>query len=93
MSDLSAKVWDAAGNLWQDLTTRYARKLGQVTITSSNQSGSVTDAGFADGDPWYFMLGATQVYGEPRVSFSGNTMTWTATGLGTFSGTLFYGVR
>lgn len=88
-----AQFWDASGNLIIDFTTRTGFVLGRVDIDTGNQSGSVTNSAFADGGPFFFFL-STGSLGQPMptVSFSGTTMTWTSLGLGTYIGSLFYGI-
>lgn len=86
------QAWDASGALIIDITTRTGFVIGSVAINLFNQSGSVTNAGFADGSPFYFIVAATGESGRyPQVSFSGNTMTWTQSTAANFAGTIFYG--
>lgn len=74
-----------------DTAYRTGFILGSVTISAGNQSGSVTDANFANGTPFYYMISTTSNVGnEPKITFSGTTMTWTATTSG-FAGIIYYG--
>lgn len=84
------QIWDASGNLIVDTTSRLARIIDSVTITSSNMSGSVNNARLAEGEGFYFLAGSND--NMPTVSFSGTTMTWTQFATG-WVGRLFYGVR
>ncbi|PZR83595.1 MAG: hypothetical protein DI537_34685 [Stutzerimonas stutzeri] len=83
------QVWDASGTLIFDTGAALFRELGAVSIGSGNNSGSVTDAGFAEGLSMWFIIGA-QLDNYPDISFSGTTLTWSANGT-PFSGTLYYG--
>ena len=87
------QAWDASGNLIIDLSTRTGFVLGNVAINSGNQTGSLTDAGLADGTPFYFNVADTgESSRHPFVSFSGTTMSWTKSTATNFTGTIFYGV-
>lgn len=83
------QVWDASAALIFDTSAALFRELGVVAIGSDNNSGSVTDAGFSEGLPMWFVI-STQLDNYPDISFSGTTLTWTANGT-PFSGTLYYG--
>jgi hypothetical protein len=92
------QVWDAAGNLVVDITTRLSRFLGSVNSGTSGGSISVPD--LAQGTPFYFVIisgGAVPVgsFG-PEVTFSGTnntTMSWSfASGRTPLAATIYYGV-
>lgn len=85
------EVWDAGGNLIMEYTTRTGRIMGSVTVGVGNQSGSVTDASFGDGQGFYFNAGGSDH--QPTVSIAGTTLTWTQSPYGTWAGTIYYGVR
>lgn len=88
------QLWDAAGNLIVDYTTRCGLVLGRVDVGTGNQSGSVSNGGLADGAPFYFCIAEGDMgQKQPNVSFSGTTMSWSAAGFGTYTGSIFYGVR
>lgn len=69
------QINDEAGNLIVDITTRLNRVIGRVDVNKVN--GSVSNAGFAEGIPYFVMLGQDIGLVSPNVTFSGNTMTWT----------------
>lgn len=70
------QVWDASGNLIIDITQRLGRVLGVATLTSPTD-GSVTDAGFGTGTPfWACIPVATGRALVPDLSISGNTLSW-----------------
>ncbi len=73
-------------------TGRSGFVLGTVNIGSGNASGSVSDANLGYGEPFAVVLG-TPIEGQPTVSISGTTVTWTDAYSGFWTGTLFYGVR
>lgn len=82
-------VLDAGGVEQLNTSVRVGKLLGSTTVSSS---GSLTDAGFSTGTPWYIAV-PTTAGGAPSwfgftVSFSGNTMTWMTTS----SCTIYYGV-
>lgn len=89
------QVWDAAGNLVVDITTRLSRFLGSVN--SGTSAGSISVPDLVQGTPFYFVIisgGAVPVgsFG-PEVTFSGTTMSWTfAPGRTPLAATIFYGV-
>ncbi len=70
------RVWDAAGNLILDSSTAAGKFLGVVTVTAA--TGSVTDAGFADGAAWFchIPIGASYSVSPPAISVSGTTLSW-----------------
>lgn len=73
---LGMQVWDASGNLIVDTATYMGRILGTVSTGTSN--GSVTNAGFATGQPWWFITRKTSsayMY-TPKITISGNTLSW-----------------
>lgn len=89
------RVWDASGNLIVDTTTRLGTVLGTVTTTKAN--GSITNAGFAQGTPFYSVCGITDAYSvfSPKITLSGNTMSWAFNTSGANSNTsqfIVYGV-
>jgi hypothetical protein len=74
------RVWDAAGNIIHDITDRLSRTLGVTTIGTASQTGSVTHAGFADGEP-YWICTSTDASNQffilaPNFSFFGTTLSW-----------------
>jgi hypothetical protein len=76
------QIWDAQGQLVFDTTTRNTRILGIVDIGTGAATGSVTNAGFAEGTPFWFCtaLSFSTNLGDyiisPTFSVSGNTLTW-----------------
>lgn len=81
------KVLDASGNQMLGSDDRITRVLG---ITSSTTAAdSLTDSRFADGTPWSVVLGADYSAWGKTVTFSGTTMSWTAS---SFSGNIVYGI-
>lgn len=70
----------------------YAYILGTVSATSS---GSHTDAGLLDGDPWFMFVANSfnTMAHTPIASIAGDTITWTANPKGTFIGSLIYGLK
>lgn len=76
------KVWDASNNLIVDVSSRLTRILGYTTLSASG-SGSVTDAGFATGTPFYVAHRTNSSGGsydaatsQVVISFSGTTMSY-----------------
>ena len=85
------QVWDASGNLILDTSYDTGFILGVVDFATAAQSGSLTDANFANGTPFFFDIGTiANMLSAPTVTYSGTTMTWTATD-GTYSGKIYYG--
>jgi hypothetical protein len=85
------QVYDASSNLILDVTDSLGTVLG--TVSTGTTSGSVTDANFANGTPFWAHLPLATNYLSlpPDITFSGTTLTWTFTGGGT-SSTIIYGV-
>lgn len=72
------RIWSSTGVLLQDPSNRIGTLLGVTTTTKNN--GSITDARFAQGTPAVFkVLPSTnaRIFIPPKVTFSGNTMSWT----------------
>lgn len=84
------QVWDAAGSLIVDTSVKLARLLGVQVVGVGNPSGNLVDANFAQGTPWYFIIGQLDPYNRPDVSIAGTTLTWTSRG--SFTGSIMYGV-
>lgn len=61
-----------------ETSTRLSRQLGSVAIGTSSQTGSVTNAGFAEGSPWWMCVGVVGgTYAiTPAISVTGNTIAW-----------------
>lgn len=70
------RVWDASGNLHIDTSTLMGRILGQVAVTGA---GSVTNAGFATGTPFYLELHKNNNPAYLSFTMSGTTLSWTVT--------------
>ncbi len=89
---LGLRLRDASGNVIFDTSTRTGQILGTVSITSTNQSGSLTDGGLANGTP-FFMLNGGPSEVDPAVSFSGTTMSWAKNTAypHNWAGTIIYG--
>lgn len=81
------KVWDATGNVMMTEADRITRVLGIVSTTSS--SGSLTDARFADGQPWFAVQAPSYDAAGKMVTFSGTTMSWASS---SFSANIVYGI-
>lgn len=87
------RTFDASGNILMDTDTNMGRILGMTTTGTSN--GSVTNADFAQGTPFWIAIvnntTANNTVVSPDFSFSGTTLTWTHN---TYSGDtrLIYGV-
>lgn len=86
------RLRDGAGNLIVDTSTRTGQILGSQPIDSTNQSGSLTHGGFANGTP-FFMLNGGPADADPAVSFSGTTMSWAKNTVGpdNWGGSILYG--
>lgn len=76
------KVWDELGNVILDVSNSITRILG-ITDTGT-VNGSVTNADFSLGVPWYCVIpkdtgsGTIMSWGlTPVITFASNTMTWT----------------
>jgi len=91
------QVWDATGALVLDTSTIVARVLG--SITTSDLSGSLTDAGFLTGNPFWAVATSQPWYFNAllheSISVTGSTLAWDFTAGfvgpgGTF--TIIYGV-
>jgi hypothetical protein len=89
---IGCRVRDDAGNIILDLTDRLGRVLGVVTITSSG--GSVTNAGFLDGSPFWVYLKDTNgnFSNQPTISVAGDTLSWSWPSGGGSDGRILYGV-
>lgn len=88
------RVKDASGNVHLDLSRRLGRILG-FTDTGAANSGSVTDANLALGNPFFFSvpLSAAVTYFSPQISFSGTTLNWAWTNtIYQTSSRIFYGI-
>lgn len=86
------QVWDANGDQIVDTTTRLGRIIGITTI--STNTGSINDADFADGTP-FFIATPTNVSSPsfgPKLSMSGTTLSWDFEGRTVSSHRLVYGV-
>lgn len=69
------RTWDSSGNLIIDVSTRLTRILAIQAVTNVN--GSVTNADFALGAPFWYFTNVPSGIATPAVSFSGTTLTWT----------------
>lgn len=69
------RTWDASGNMVIDVSTRLTSIIGVASVTSSN--GSVTNADFARGTPFWYFTNIPAGIATPDVSFSGTTLSWT----------------
>ena len=69
-------VWDGNGKLTLGLSDSITRILGTVQ-TTKNVNGSVS-APFSNGRPWaqVLKLGATYEGLTPRITISGDTLSW-----------------
>ncbi len=90
------QVWNAAGQLIFDISTRASRVLGLVNITGG-VDGSVANPDFAQGDPYWQCVQtvglSTLYFGvTPAFSFSGTTLSWSFDGLPDNDCLLIYGV-
>jgi len=88
------RVWDAAGNLIVDTSQRHGTILGVLTITGG-VDGSVTDAGFAQGEPlWMCTALASYATYNPAFSFDAglNRLSWSWGGRSGTNQKLVYGV-
>lgn len=86
------QVWDANGDVVVDTTTRLGRIVGVTTINSA--SGSINDADFADGTPFWIATpsdNTSPTFG-PKFTFSGTTLSWNFEGRTVSSHRLIYGV-
>jgi hypothetical protein len=93
---LGYRDWNAAGNLIVDTNNRLSRVLGTVDITGG-VSGSVTNADFAQGTPFWICTAKEASYslysgGGPNISVSGSTLSWDFTGRAPRNARLVYGV-
>lgn len=95
------RIWDALGNLTMDTSTRMSRLLGAYTIPTGSATGSFSDAGFAQGTPWWSMVGGAILVGgptasyfniTPQVSVTGNVLSWDWASLPRSDVILLYGV-
>jgi len=77
------RVWDAAGNLEVDTSTRMGIVLGSVDVNT--RTGSITDNRLLGGSPWSCITTGylstefsfqNAVTGYPIITFSGNMMFW-----------------
>ena len=95
------QTWnESTGELVIDISTRLAKELGVLSIGGAGtaQQGTITDARFAWGKPFYFRLeGNTLGAYVPTITISGTTLTWRYPTTGSTLGerppaTLLYGV-
>jgi hypothetical protein len=88
------QVWDAAGNLVVDTTTRVGKILGVTTLTGG-VAGSVVDSRFGFGVGFWRVVPLTNyAVAMPTLSLSGDTLSWTWPngGSGSQGYSLVYGV-
>lgn len=85
---------DGAANPYFSTALAAGFILGGVDLTpGASNTGSLTDADFLNGTPFYFLNGGG-AQAQPTVSFSGSTMSWIASSDGAFyTGRLCYGIR
>lgn len=88
------QIWDAAGRLQVDISTKLYRFIGAVS--SGTSAGSIANDGLYQGTPFSFsVLSGSAGFGAfgPIVTFSGNVMSWSfKPGTPAISATIFYGV-
>ena len=89
------QIWDASGNLIFDTPTRCGRVLG--TVSFGNTNGSVSNAQFAAGTPFWFVSQTSPGYAayQPTIAVASNTLTWTwstSGAAGNQGGTIIYGI-
>jgi hypothetical protein len=72
------EVYGPDGATYISVTSRLGRVLGQVTVSSS---GSLVDSRFAQGQPFFMLVGGGggNAFYYPFVSISGTTLSWTFT--------------
>ena len=82
-------VRDSTGSTMLDTTYRVGKLLGVISVSTN---GSLADAGFAEGTPFYVVVpdtdGTSYTLNTAVVTFSGTTMTYTTT----TACNIFYGV-
>lgn len=92
------RVWDAAGNLTLDLSTRCGRIIGIGDPGPNDGTWNIPE--FAQGIPFTAFLNPNaitefvsgqQVYGYPIVSVSGTTLSWTYQRGGVFGPVVYQG--
>jgi hypothetical protein len=78
-----------------DTTHRLGTVLGIIDVGSGNQSGSVTDPGLADGEPFPPVLFGGNSLIDPAVTISGITLSWAKNDAyaANWIGRILYGVR
>lgn len=86
------QVWDANGQMIVDTSTRLGRIVGVADITTA--TGSIIDANFADGAPFWVALPASNTSPSfgPKFTFSGTTLSWDFEGRTVSTHRVVYGV-
>lgn len=69
------RIRDAAGNITFDFTQRFARIIGQVTVSAA--TGSVSVDNTFGGSIWYQYAASEGFRPAPSFTVSGNTISWT----------------
>lgn len=89
------RLWNVYGDLILDTNSRFNRVLDIVTLPATG-TGSFSDAGFSQGDPWWAITGAGPITAfstvAPDISVSGTTLSWNWGTAPPASITLIYGV-
>lgn len=69
------QIWDENGNVMLDTENRVTRVLG--SFESGTSDGSLTSEGFSQGTPWHVRLTPDLGLTPPKITVSGNTLSWT----------------
>lgn len=91
---LGVQVFDAAGNLLIDVTTRLSRVVGSQTITAGS-TGSLSVPNSTQGKIWWAIAPSGGSRYVPLISISGNTISWSPNGSypnGSVDALLIYGL-
>jgi len=73
------QVFDAAGNLLIDITTRLSRVIGTQAIAAGS-SGSLVVPNAGQGAIWWAICPSSASRYVPLVSLSGSTISWSPNG-------------
>ncbi len=92
------QTWNADGSSQIEMTSSLGRVFGKIAV-QEGQSGSLSDARFAQGQPFYFTIPLSpdaNIARPPEVTFAGSVMSWTWTSDSVFKSAptlIIYGVR
>lgn len=89
MMPAGLQVWDAAGNLMVDASTRLTKIIGSAQMSGSGSVGVTAPEG---NELWAFFIPSGDGYVFPSIGISGSTISWSYPGSDSrVPGLLLYG--